>query len=241
LYNTSFHSSLQCSPFKALYVVEPPLGIIPTLKHSDHQDVFDILKERQLFNEMLREQLQKAQSRMKLYADAKRPVRAFQVGDKVLLKLQPYTQVSVVSRPYPKLTFKYFGPYTVLEKIGSVAYKIQLPAQSKIHNVFHVSQLKDFTPDYSPVFSKLPLIPSLDIAEVTPEQVLEHRLVKKGNVAVTQVLVKWSHFLESSATWEDFSVLRQRFPSAPAYDQVDSSKEGSVTAIPEPVASATNV
>jgi hypothetical protein len=90
-YNTSFHSSLHCSPFKALYVVEPPPGIIPTLKHYDHQDVSDILKERQLFSEMLREQLQKAQNRMKLYADTKRLERAFQVGDKVLLKLQPYT------------------------------------------------------------------------------------------------------------------------------------------------------
>jgi ribosomal protein L21E len=123
-YNTSFHSSLKCSPFKALYVVEASPGIIPTLKHSNHQDVSNILKERQLFNEMLREQLQKAQNRMKLYDDAKRSVRAFQVGDKVLLKLQPYTQGSVVSRPYPKLAFKYFGSYTVLEKMGSVAYKI---------------------------------------------------------------------------------------------------------------------
>jgi hypothetical protein len=123
------------------------------LKLSDHEDVSDILKERQLFNEMLKEQLKNAQNHMKLYADAKRSERAFQVGDKVLLKLQPYTQGSVVSRPYPKLAFKYFGPYTVLEKIGSVAYKIQLPDESKIHNVFYVSRLKDFTLDYSPVFS----------------------------------------------------------------------------------------
>jgi hypothetical protein len=152
-YNTSFHSSLQCSPFKALYTVEPPPGIIPALKLSDHEDVSDILKERQLLNEMLKEQLKNAQNHMKLYADAKRSERVFQVGDKVLLKLQPYTQGSVVSRPYPKLAFKYFGPYTVLEKIGSVAYKIQLPDESKIHNVFYVSRLKDFTLDYSPVFS----------------------------------------------------------------------------------------
>jgi hypothetical protein len=79
-YNTSFHSSLHCSPFKALYVVEPPPGIIPTLKHYDHQDVSDILKERQLFSEMLREQLQKAQNRMKLYADTKRLEKSFPGG-----------------------------------------------------------------------------------------------------------------------------------------------------------------
>jgi hypothetical protein len=59
-YNTSFHSSLQCSPFKALYAVEPPAGIVPSLKLSDHPEVYDILKERQLFNDMLREHLTKA-------------------------------------------------------------------------------------------------------------------------------------------------------------------------------------
>jgi hypothetical protein len=85
------------------------------------------------------------------------------------------------------------------------------------------------------------LIPSLDIVEVTPEHILERRFVKKGNVAVTQVLVKWSHLPESSATWEDFSVLRQRFPLAPVCGQAGSSGEGSVTAIPESVASATKV
>jgi hypothetical protein len=163
---------------------------------------------------------------MKLYAEAKRTERVFQVGDKVLLKLQPYTQGSVVSRPYPKLAFKYFSPYTVLERIGSVAYKLQLPEGSKIHNIFHVSQLKDFTPDYSLVFAQLPVILSLDVANVSPEHILERCLLKKGNVAVTQVLVKWSNLSESSATWEDFNVLRQRFPSTPAYGQAASSEGG---------------
>lgn len=73
---------------------------------------------------MLRSQLTKAQHRMKTQADKHRCERQFQVGDQVLLKLQPYAQHSVVNRPYPKLAFKYFGPFTVLEQIGAVAYKL---------------------------------------------------------------------------------------------------------------------
>lgn len=124
---------------------------------------------------------------MKVQADKNRSDRQFEVGDQVLLKLQPYTQSSVASRPFPKLAYKFFGPYKILERICAVAYKLELPAHSEIHPVFHISQLKPFTPDYTPVFSTLP-----EATEAVPEQILQRRLVKKGNTAVPQVLVTWS-------------------------------------------------
>jgi hypothetical protein len=180
-YNTCFHSSLQCSPFKALSGVDPSPCIIPTLKHTDHQDVSDMLKERQLFTELLKEQLAKAQNRMKLYADKKRSEHSFLIGEHVLLKLQPYTQHSVVNRSFPMLAYKYYGPYEVIEKIGSVAYKLKLPDGNLIHHVFHVSQIKSFTADYSPIHHSLLAVPALDVKAVAPELILDRRLVKKGN------------------------------------------------------------
>lgn len=108
------------------------------------------------------------------------------------LKLQPYAQHSVVNRPFPKLAMKYFGPYTILEKIGSLAYKLELPDQSQVHPVFHVSQLKVQVPDFTPVFLTLPPALQLDKLCVEPEEILYRRLVKRGNAAHVQVLVKWS-------------------------------------------------
>jgi len=116
----------------------------------------------------------------------------FQLGDKVLLKLQPYAQTSLVNRPFPKLSMKYYVPYTVLERIGPAAYKLDLPASSSIHPTFHVSQLKAYTPDHTPVFSDIIRLPDLTAHLTEPETILERRLVKKGNSAVPQVLVKWS-------------------------------------------------
>lgn len=145
-----------------------------------------------------------------------------------LLKLQPYTQSSVASRPFPKLAYKFFGPYKVLDRIGAVAYKLELPTHSDVHPVFHISQLKPFTPDHTPVYSTLPTLTDIQATEAIPQQLLERRLVKKGNNAIPQVLVTWSGLPPSSATWEDYYVLKTKFPVAPAWGQADSSDGGGV-------------
>lgn len=93
----------------------------------------------------LKQHLAESQNNMKLQADKKRIKLEFQVGDNVLLKLQPYVQNLAVNRPYPKLAYKYYDPYEVLQRIGAVAYKLQFPPNNMVHLVFHISQLKTYT------------------------------------------------------------------------------------------------
>jgi hypothetical protein len=97
-----------------------------------------------------------------------------------------------------------------------LAYKLQLPASSHIHPVFHLSQLKSFTPSYVIVFSELPSVPLLDLHDLVPEAILQRRLARKGNHAITQVLIKWSSLPVKFGTWEDYYVLKQRYLDAPA-------------------------
>lgn len=228
-YNSSFHSSIGCSPFKALYGHEPNLGAMPADSTDPSSPIPDMVSDKAAQLELLKQHLASAQNRMKTKADRNRTEKEFQVGEKVLLKLQPYVQKSVVNRPYPKLAYKYFGPYEVMERIGKVAYRLQLPADSRVHPVFHVSQIKDYRPDYTPVFTDLPSIPALDATDTEPERILDRRLVKKGNTAITQVLIKWSQLPEDAATWEDWEVLATRFPAVLAWGQASFPPGGTVT------------
>lgn len=138
-YNTTYHSSIGCSPFKALYGYDPHLGTGIVIPSATPISVTDVIEHRELHLQLLKKKLEQAQNRMKAFADQNRTDLEFSVGDQVLLKLQPYTQSSVANRPYPKISNKFFGPYTIVEKIGPVAYRLELPPDSMVHSVFHVS------------------------------------------------------------------------------------------------------
>ncbi|GJZ98516.1 putative reverse transcriptase domain-containing protein [Tanacetum coccineum] len=90
----------------------------------------------------IKQRMQAARDRQKSYADLKHKPMEFQVGDKVMLKVSPWKGV-VRFGIRGKLNPRYVGPFKVLEKVGSVAYKLKLPEEmSRVHNMFHVSNLK---------------------------------------------------------------------------------------------------
>ena len=80
---------------------------------------------------------------MKQQADQHRTEREFELVDWVFIRLQPYKQLSLKKQGKNKLAPKFYGPYQIVQKISNVAYELKLPETSRIHNVFHVSNLKN--------------------------------------------------------------------------------------------------
>ena len=89
------------------------------------------IEHQQRVLQLLKDNLNLAQNRMKQQANQHRSERSFDVGDWVFLRLQPYKQMSLKkSKKDNKLSPNYYGPYKVLQKIGTMAYKLELPASS---------------------------------------------------------------------------------------------------------------
>jgi hypothetical protein len=160
---------------------------------------------------------------MKSQADKGRTERVFEAGDKVFLKLQPYLQSSVAFRANHKLAFKFYGPFEIEQKVGTVAYKLKLPANSLIHPVIHVSQLKKCVPSNRVEAAELPDEPP-DFQE--PEKILARRSRSLGSSTVREGLIRWTGMADTLATWENLQELRHRFPSAPAWGQAGSEERG---------------
>nr|GEV20053.1 Ty3/gypsy retrotransposon protein [Tanacetum cinerariifolium] len=133
--------------------------------------------------------LLEAKNKIEVKANRNRREVVFNVGDKVLVKLQPYRQITLTKRLSNKLAKPFYGPYEIVERIEKVAYRLALPSTSRIHPVFHVSILKFFSGYGDSAVTELP-------EELQEWQPLEkpvaicdfHMVLRNGSLA-QQVLV----------------------------------------------------
>ncbi|XP_026459659.1 uncharacterized protein LOC113360359 [Papaver somniferum] len=222
-FNTNYHTSLKMTLFQALYGYTPPHLAFPVQATTSVAVVHDYLLERDHMIQLLKEDLSKAQHRMKHFADNHRTDRSFVVGNWVFLKLQPYRPSFVALRTNMKLSAKYFGPFEVLQRIGNVAYKLKLPVESRIHPVFHVCQLKKKVGQH--ITTTLPPVDTSGSFIVTPIAVLDSRHILRGNNTILQILIQWARAPSEDATWEDANHIHSQFPDFILEDK-DLPKEG---------------
>nr|GFC18661.1 putative reverse transcriptase domain-containing protein [Tanacetum cinerariifolium] len=137
-----YHASIKAAPIEALYgrkchspVCWTEVGEAQILSPELIQDTIEKIIQ-------IKQGMQAARDRQKSYADLKRKPMKLQVGDNVMLKVSPWKTVVRFGKR-GKLNPRYVGPFKVLERIGDVAYKLDLPEElSRVHNTFHVSNLK---------------------------------------------------------------------------------------------------
>ncbi|GKD42016.1 retrotransposable element Tf2 [Tanacetum coccineum] len=111
-----------------------------------------------------------------------------------------------------KRTERVFGIDYLWQRIGQVAYKLDIPKGSQIHPVFHVSQLKKFKGNAPQMYAKLPHCDASRVIALEPYAILDRRIAKKGNATTFYVLVQWINERVDDVTWELYDDTAARFP-----------------------------
>src|SRR6187551_1969632 len=215
-YNNSYQKSLQMAPFEALYGRKCRTPLF--WNQTGESQVFgpEILRDAERQVQVIRQNLKVAQSRQKSYADVRRRDLSFAVGDFVYLKVSPMRGVKRFNVK-GKLAPRFIGPFKILERMGEVAYRLELPETlAGVHDVFHVSQLKKClrVPEES---EKVIPIEGLSVQEDLtyeehPVKILEQSERVTRNRVIRMCKVQWSRCTEDEATWEREEDLKAAYP-----------------------------
>lgn len=175
------------TPFQALYGREPPTILTYLEGSSSNGQLAQELLERDKLLKLLKHNLKKAQTRMKLQVDKHHRDLKLAVSNWAFVKLQHYRQLSLRLQRHQKLGPRFFGPYQVLQHIGSVAYKLDLPDSTRIHPIFYISQLKPYLGRPLQQITPLPLMcENISLASETSN--LEDKVSSPGGGNVTAAI-----------------------------------------------------
>nr|GEW78071.1 putative reverse transcriptase domain-containing protein [Tanacetum cinerariifolium] len=160
----------------------------------------------------IKQRIQAAQDRQKSYVDMRRKPFEFKVGNRVMLKVSPWKRVVRFGK-WGKLNPRYNGPFKVLAKVGTVAYRLELPEQlRRVHNTFHVYTLKKCLSDE-------PLAISLDEIHIDeklcfieePLEIMDREVkrLKKSHIPI--IRVRWNSRRGPEFTWEREDQFRKKY------------------------------
>ncbi|GJY37954.1 putative reverse transcriptase domain-containing protein [Tanacetum coccineum] len=212
-YNNSYHASIKAAPFEALYgrkcrspVCWAEVGDVqltgPEIIHETTEKIVQI-----------RQRLQAARDRQRSYANIRRKPLEFQVGDHVMLKVSPRKGV-IRFRKRGKLNPRYIGPFKILERIGPMAYKLELPEElSNVHSTFHISNLKKCLSDESLVIpmKELRLDDKLNFVE-EPVEIMDREVKQLKQSRNSIIKVRWNSKRGPEFTWKREDQIHAKYP-----------------------------
>ncbi|GKC04088.1 putative reverse transcriptase domain-containing protein, partial [Tanacetum coccineum] len=161
----------------------------------------------------IKDRLKAARDRQKSYADKRRKPLEFSVGDYVLLKVSPWKGVVRFGKK-GKLAPRFVGPFEIIEKVGLVAYRLDLPEElNGVHDTFHVSNLKKCLadPTLQVPLDEIRVDAKLNFVE-EPVEILEREFKKLKRSRIAIVKVRWNSKRGPEFTWEREDQMKLKYP-----------------------------
>ncbi|GJU88466.1 putative reverse transcriptase domain-containing protein [Tanacetum coccineum] len=215
-YNNSYHASIDGRHIRSTVMVESVVHLFVGLKLEKLKYSVLITNPRSHEENSSRSTMDcklNASDRQKSYADLKRKPMEFQVGDKVMLKVSPWKGVVRFGKR-GKLNPRYVGPFKVIERVGEVAYKLELLEElSRVHNTFHVSNLKKCHADepLAVPLDGLHLDDKLYFVE-EPLEIVGREVKRLKRSRIPLVKVRWNSKRGPEFTWEREDQFKKKYP-----------------------------
>ncbi|GJZ06271.1 hypothetical protein Tco_0540064 [Tanacetum coccineum] len=209
----SYQLSIRCAPFEAFYGRKCRSPVLWAKIRESSLIGPELVQETTDKVVLIKEKLKEARDRQKSYADNRRKPLAFEVGDRVMLKVSPWKGVICFGKK-GKLAPRYVGPFEILERIGPVAYRLRLPEESSgLHDTFHVLNLKKCLADASlhVPLDEIKVDKTLRFVE-EPVEIIdrEDNILKRSRILL--VKVHWNSKRGLEFTWEREDHMKSKYP-----------------------------
>ncbi|GKE24015.1 putative reverse transcriptase domain-containing protein, partial [Tanacetum coccineum] len=212
-YNNSYHSSVRCAPFEALYGRKYRSPIMWAKVGEGHLIGPELVQKTTEKISQIKDRLKAARERQKSYDDKRRKPLEFSVGDYVLLKVSPRKGV-VRFRKKRKLAPRFVRPFEIIEKVGPVAYRLDfLEELNGVHDTFHVLNLKKCLadPTLKVPLDEIRVDAKLNFVE-EPVEILEKEFKKSKRSRISVVKVRWNSKRGLEFTWEHEDQIKLKYP-----------------------------
>nr|GEZ12502.1 putative reverse transcriptase domain-containing protein [Tanacetum cinerariifolium] len=192
-YNNSYHSSVRCMSFEALYgrkcrssIMWAEVGEVQLIRPELVQETTEKISKT-------KNRLKVTHDHQKSYADKRRKPLEFSIGDYVLLKVSPWKGVVRFGKK-GKLAPRFVEPFKIIEKVGPVDYQLNFPEElNGVHDTFRVSNLKKCLadPTLQVPFDKIRVDAKLNFME-EPIEILEREFKKLKRSGIAIIKVWWN-------------------------------------------------